>query len=178
MKIFSFEKTYFSGRQIFTIYRTLFFALISACSVVLASPVSMQQNKQQNQQQDQKISVAEALKLIQQRTREDTESGVVTNQVMTVVGQDFFQHFVNAWRDKEHSELYTLSVRERPSARWGSEVWVEYGQGKIFYARLPIARSAIKQLSENAAEMSYLAILRIEDQKKISSDADIAVDEF
>lgn len=128
--------------------------------------------------QEPHVSVADALKMITQRVREDTDSGVVTNQVMTVAGQDFYQFFVTAWRDKEGSEQYTLAVRERPSARWGSEVWVEFGQGRVFYSRLPIARAGIRQMSEDAAEHSYRGVLRMVEQRKLSLDADVGADEF
>lgn len=125
------------------------------------------------------LSQAEAVKMILRQTREDdTDSGVVTNQVVTVAGQDFYQYFMNAWRDKEGSERYTLAVRERPSARWGSEVWVEYGQGQVFRTRLPSSRAAIKQLGEDAAEASYQGVLQASASRQVSRDADIAADEF
>lgn len=124
------------------------------------------------------ISVADAMKMIRQQVREDTESGVVTNQVMTVAGQDFYQHFMNAWRDKEGSEQFTLAVRERPSARWGSEVWIEYGQARVFYSRLPIARAGIRHMSEDAAEQAYRGVVRLVEQRKLSKDADVGADEF
>jgi curli production assembly/transport component CsgE len=124
------------------------------------------------------LSQAEALKLILQKTREDTDSGVVMNQLVTVAGQDFYQHFMNAWRDKEGSERYTLVLRERPSARWGSEVWVEYGQAQIYRTRLPISRAAIRQLSEDAAESSFQAVQQADSRRRIAQDADIGIDEF
>lgn len=124
------------------------------------------------------ISQAEALKLILRKTREDTDSGVIINQLVTVAGQDFYQYFLNAWRDKEGSEHFTLVVRERPSARWGSEVRVEYGQMQVYRTRLPVSRAAIRQLSEDAAEFSYQAVQQAEERRRITQDADIGSDEF
>jgi curli production assembly/transport component CsgE len=124
------------------------------------------------------FSPTDAVKMILQRVREDTDSGVVTNQAVTVAGQDFYQHFMNAWRDKEGSDRYTLAVRERPSARWGSEVWVEYAQGQVFRGRLPISRAALKQVADDAAEISYQNVLQADARRQVANDADIAPDEF
>jgi curli production assembly/transport component CsgE len=103
--------------------------------------------------------------------------GVVTSQMVTVAGHDFSQYFIAAWRDMDGSEHYTLAVRERPSARWGSEVWVEYAQRRVFHARLPAARAAVGPLSVDAAEAVYQAVQQADLQRKLAGDADLAPDE-
>lgn len=108
----------------------------------------------------------------------DSASGVVTSQAVTIAGHDFCQYFLAAWRDKNGSEHYTLAIRERPSARWGSEVWIEFAQRRVFQSRLPPARAAIRSLSEDAAEMTYQAVLQADAQRKLINDADLAPDEF
>jgi curli production assembly/transport component CsgE len=108
----------------------------------------------------------------------DSAGGVVTSQAVTVAGHDFCQYFIAAWRDKEGSEHYTLAIRERPSARWGSEVWIEYAHRRVFQTRLPPARAAIRSLSEEAAETTYQAVLAIDAQRKLINDVDLAPDEF
>lgn len=132
----------------------------------------------QSHQKIPTLSVDDALKLIAQRTREDTDSGVVINQTMTVAGQNFYQHFMNAWRDKEGSERHTLVLRERPSARWGSEIGIEFGQSLIFRTRLSTSRAALKQMGEDAAEASYQNLLQVEARRQIGGDSDIANDEL
>lgn len=57
--------------------------------------------------------------------------GIVTSQTVTVAGHEFANHFIAEWRDKPDSERTTLALRERPSARWGSLVWVEFGQQRV-----------------------------------------------
>lgn len=104
--------------------------------------------------------------------------GVVTNQAITVAGHDFSKYFIEAWRDKDGSERYTLALRERPSARWGSEVAVEYAHRRIYHARLPTARAAIRPLAEEAAEAVYRAVLEADLQRRLLHDADLAADEF
>lgn len=108
----------------------------------------------------------------------DQDSGVVTSQSITVAGHEFCQYFIAAWRDKEGAGNYTLAIRERPSARRGSEVWVEFAQRRVFEARLPPGRSAIKAMSEEAAESTLQAVLETDAQRKLFIDADLAPDEL
>lgn len=105
-------------------------------------------------------------------------AGVVTVQTVTIAGHDFSQYFLAAWRDKEGSEHYTLSINERPSARLGSEVWIGFAQRRVFQTRLPPARAAIRSLSENAAETVWQAVLQTDVERKLILDADLAPDEF
>lgn len=105
-------------------------------------------------------------------------AGVVTVQTVTIAGHDFSQYFLAAWRDKEGSEHYTLSINERPSARLGSEVWIGFAQRRVFQTRLPPARAAIRSLSENAAETVWQTVLQTDVERKLIRDADLAPDEF
>jgi curli production assembly/transport component CsgE len=105
-------------------------------------------------------------------------AGVVMNQTITVVGQDFYQNFMTAWRDKELSERYSLSIHERPSARSGSQVWIEFAQRRVFQANLPPSRSAVKAMSEQAVEIAYQNIVDAEVQRLVFKDDDLAADEF
>lgn len=108
----------------------------------------------------------------------DTGSGVVTSQAITVAGHDFCQYFIAAWRDKEGSERFTLAIVERPSARRGSEVRIDFAQRRVFETRLPAARAAIKSLSEDAAERTWQAVLQADAERKRINDADLAPDEL
>ena len=104
--------------------------------------------------------------------------GIVTNQAVTVAGHEFCKYFLAEWRDKPGSDRYTLAIRERPSARWGSQVWVEFAQRRIYQVQLPPARAELRALAESAAESAYQAIADIERQQRLLGDADLAPDEF
>jgi len=104
--------------------------------------------------------------------------GIVTSQMVTVAGHEFANHFIAEWRDKPGSERTTLALRERPSARWGSLVWVESGQQRVLQLQLPPARAGLRSLAESAAESAYQTIIDIERQRRLVSDADLAPDEF
>jgi len=104
--------------------------------------------------------------------------GIVTSQAVTVAGHEFSSHFIAAWRDKPSSERYSLSIRERATARWGSQVWIEFGQQRIVQLQLPPARAGLQVLAAGAADNAYDAILDLERQRQLLSDADLATDEF
>jgi curli production assembly/transport component CsgE len=108
----------------------------------------------------------------------DRYDGIVTNQVITVAGQDFYQFFVAAWREKEGSDRYALAVHERPSARWGSEVWVEFRQQRVFRTFLPAARAAIRPISEQAADIAYRSVAQMAAQNLLVNDTDLGHDEI
>lgn len=104
--------------------------------------------------------------------------GIVTSQAVTVAGHEFSNHFISAWRDKPGSERYSLSIRERATARWGSQVWIEFGQQRIVQLQLPPARAGLQAIAAGAADSAIEAILDLERQRQLLSDADLATDEF
>ena len=108
----------------------------------------------------------------------DPYSGIVVNQTITVAGQDFFQYFIAAWRDKDMTDKYEISINERPSARLGSQIWINSGQRRVYQTLLPAARAAIKPISWSAADAVYDAVVTADIQNLLFKDVDLAPDEF
>jgi curli production assembly/transport component CsgE len=104
--------------------------------------------------------------------------GIVANQTITVAGDNFYQFFMMAWREKEMSERYAISIHERPSARLGSQVWIEYRQRRVFQTFLPPARSAIKPVSQQAADITYQNVVDADVQRMLFRDDDLGPDEI
>lgn len=104
--------------------------------------------------------------------------GVVTVQTITTAGHDFSQHFLAAWRDMEGSDYYTLAIRERPSARFGSEVWIDSAQRPLLQLRLPPARAALPDVAADAARQVWDKLQHTQAQQTLLRDADLAPDEF
>lgn len=105
-------------------------------------------------------------------------TGVVTVQTITTAGHDFSQHFLAAWRDQDGSDQVTLAIRERPSARFGSEVWIDYAQRTVLQLRLPPARAALPELAANAVQQVWSTVQRTDAERQLFHDADLAPDEF
>ncbi len=108
----------------------------------------------------------------------ETYGGIVLNQTITVGGQDFYRQFVALWRDKPLTETYAISVHERPSARFGTQVWIEYAQRRMFQSTLPSSRAAIGALSERAVETAYQGVVDTSVQRLLFQQDDLGRDEI
>ncbi len=109
---------------------------------------------------------------------DDPLSGIVVNRTVTVLGNDFYQYFSSRWRQKDVSTKYTISIHERPSARFGSEIWVQFRQKRMFHAFLPPARSATKKISWSAVEMVYQNINDSEIERIMVKSPDLGPEEM
>jgi curli production assembly/transport component CsgE len=112
------------------------------------------------------------------RALDEALGGIVSNEVMTMIGQNFYNAFVTLWRDYPLAERYTISVHERPDPRWGSLVWVEYEHRRLFEAFLSPAHSDIKQAAGRAAAMAYQSVVRVDIDRLLFRDQDLGPDEM
>jgi len=111
-------------------------------------------------------------------TEQPRAEGVITVQTITTAGHDFSQHFLAAWRDLDGSDAVTLAIRERPSARFGSEVWIDYAQRPVLQLRLPPLRAALPEIAANAVQHVWSTVQRTDAERKLFRDADLAPDEI
>jgi curli production assembly/transport component CsgE len=79
---------------------------------------------------------------------------------MTLAGQDFYTSFARAWRDMPLNDRYVVSIHERPSARWGSLIWVEFEQRRLFDTFLPAARANVADVAVRAASTAYRNVVQ------------------
>lgn len=112
------------------------------------------------------------------RGLQELYAGVVVDQTVTVVGHEFYQHFAALWREKEMANRYAISVHERPTARWGSQIWVEYAQRRVFQVFMPAARGNVKAVSEQAAETAFRNVVDSEVQRLLFREPDLGADEI
>ncbi|MFZ4651876.1 MAG: CsgE family curli-type amyloid fiber assembly protein [Rubrivivax sp.] len=104
--------------------------------------------------------------------------GIVVNQTISAVGQEFYRRFTDVWREKPDFESYTLVVLERPSSRYGSRVVVSYGQTVVFSGNLPVKTDAIRALGAEAAEKAYAGVVAANLRMDGASDPDIGPHEI
>jgi len=108
----------------------------------------------------------------------DTLGGVVLNRTITVMGKDFYQYFAATWRTKDTGGHYSVSVHERPTAIRGSEIWVQFGQTRVFHAFLSPARSAVRQVSRQAADLVYERVVELDLQRLLFQSKDLGPEEI
>lgn len=109
---------------------------------------------------------------------EEPEAGMVLGQTVTVAGQEFFQGFVAFWHEKGSSEHYLLIVRERPSARNGSVIWIEHRGQRVLQMPLPASRGLLRSASQQAAETVWQHLAQEEIDAHLQGDPDMARDEL
>lgn len=104
--------------------------------------------------------------------------GVVVDQTITMIGQEFYQEFMAFWREKETVDRFMLSIHERPSARQGSQIWVVFGEKRVFQAQLSSTRSRVRDLSRHAVEIVYQQVVDAELQALLFRDIDLGPSEL
>jgi curli production assembly/transport component CsgE len=93
----------------------------------------------------------------------DQASGFIVDRTITNFGAEFVRIFSQTWREQPGTEEFVITIIERPTARFGSLVWVEQNNRPIVRAFLYAGRSAgIRPVATAAAE--YVA-------KKLADDA-------
>lgn len=109
---------------------------------------------------------------------DDLITGVVIDQTLTLVGHEFHTNFANYWKDLPCIDHRVLTIYERPSARWGSLVWVEYEHQVTFRAFLSPTMARRKSTAEGAARFVCDRVAELDIQKALFVDPDMARDEF
>jgi len=105
-------------------------------------------------------SVNSSPALAQHRTLNNAEvGGLVTGQTMTLAGRTFYEGFSAAWNELDETGHFTVAISERPTARLGSQVFVDYGNRRLFQMFLPPNRSLIPAIGADAAAQVYQGIL-------------------
>lgn len=104
--------------------------------------------------------------------------GLVTDQTITPAGHDFYQQFSALWYDKPLQDQFSIAVRERPSAREGNRIQVEYANRVLFEAVLPSARGNIAASADRAADIAYERVSAAAVERLLFREPDLAADEF
>ena len=110
---------------------------------------------------------------------QDPLNGLIINRTMTTLGWNFYKSFSGVWEALHPHSEFTLTITERPTAQFGSEIWVTYQNTTLYHAFLAPAVSHVDQTAKQAAQIVYSGLERIEqEQKVLSKDSDLAPAEF
>ena len=104
-------------------------------------------------------------------------SGLIIDNTISRFGHDFHRYLSFQLQDSEELEN-DLVVRERPSARWGSLVWVEYGSRTVYRRFLQPNMTEIKAIAEDAARVILEDISRTKLQNLLQDTFDMDRDEL
>jgi curli production assembly/transport component CsgE len=104
--------------------------------------------------------------------------GVVVDLTTTNFGRQFYRRFVGLWQDNPLSDQYMIAIRERATARFGSQITVEYAQRRVYQILLPPSTNAIRAAGENAVAVVLENIMAIDVQRLMFRDEDLGTDEI
>lgn len=105
-------------------------------------------------------------------------TAMVTDQTMTQTGRSFMQGFSAVWRELQTPMEINIAVYERPSARWGSLIWVEENFRRVYQTFLYPGRGNPQAVGESAAYWVQQRVADAEVNKLLFKDPDIGKDEF
>lgn len=116
---------------------------------------------------------------LEPRQTQDLILGVIADQTITRIGREFYQGFLSTWRDfGGDAEQYNLAIYERPSARWGSLVWVEKDRVRLFHMFIHPGRGNYTKIGEQAAQQVYGRVGQLEIEKQLFKDPDLGDEEI
>jgi curli production assembly/transport component CsgE len=108
----------------------------------------------------------------------DGLGGIITDQTVTFIGHAFYQGFVRAWQEPPDMGAVNLTIYERPSARWGSLIWVEYRGETLFKRFLFPAHKDADVVGAAAARQVAANIEQLHMRRLMYRDPDMAASEL
>lgn len=122
------------------------------------------------------LALSFCLTSVAQATEEELRGFIVDNTISRI-GHEFYRYFSDRLRDTSALD-FNLVVRERPSARWGSLVWVEHENQTIYRSFLQPNTAELKSLAEQAADQIKDSIARQKIERLLQDSIDIGKDEL
>lgn len=109
---------------------------------------------------------------------EDEISGFNIDQTITRTGHDFAR-YMSEYRNLHYPDSdYNLTIRERPSARWGNLIWVTYNNNIVFRRFISPSTNNIQRLAEEASKHIHEMVLQEKVRSALTDHFDIGKDEF
>ena len=112
-----------------------------------------------------------------QAGEEDEMLGFIVDDTISHIGHEFYYSFSERLRATSPMD-FNLVVRERPSARWGSLVTVEFQQRLVYRRFLPPNTVDLKDDAYNAADWVRGQIVQRKLEALLQDTTDLERDEL
>lgn len=109
---------------------------------------------------------------------ENELSGVVLDHTITRTGHEFADHLTRFRQSLYPGADYNLVVRERPSARWGSLLWITSNRKIVFKTFIHPSRANIKKTARQAISSVDETLRKTRLRQLFSDTFDLERDEF
>ncbi|WP_194792461.1 curli production assembly/transport protein CsgE [Pseudomonas sp. UFMG81] len=108
---------------------------------------------------------------------EDEMKGFIVDNTISHIGHDFYYAFTDRLRATSRLD-FNLVVRERPDARWGSLVTVEYEREVLYRRFLPPNTTQLNDEAIAAADLVRQQIVQRKLQRLLQDTTDLERDEL
>lgn len=109
---------------------------------------------------------------------DDPFRGIVINRTMTVLGWNFYKSFTDIWQSLYPDSESSLTIVERPTAQFGSEIWINYRDRAVFHTFLSPARARLRDISKEAVAVVHDNVNTIDIQRALIQDDDLGPEEL
>lgn len=116
---------------------------------------------------------------IEERSSTGSElTGVLVDRTITMAGKTFYRAFSQRAMGNMIIGNATITIQERPDARWGSQLWIMQGNQMYFRTQLSPRISEADRAAEEAVQTVEEALLRQQLNSALSSDKDLGREEL
>ena len=116
---------------------------------------------------------------IQGRSTGSSElTGIMVDRTITMAGKTFYRAFSQRAMDNVIIGNATITIQERPDARWGSQVWVMEGNRMYFRTQLSPRISEADRVAGDAVKIVEDALLQQQLSAALTSDRDLGKEEI
>lgn len=105
-------------------------------------------------------------------------TGVMVDRTVTMAGKTFYRAFSRLAMGNPIIGNATITFRERPDARWGSQLWILEGNRVYFRTQLSPRINEADRAAEQAVQTVEEALLRRRLEAAITSDKDLGSEEL
>ncbi|XKH60200.1 curli production assembly/transport protein CsgE [Halomonas sediminis] len=158
----------------------LLLGAICSASLWAASPEVPSEASTEAQQQEaiNQIESLDGPALQRQPNRSSELTGVLVDRTITMAGKTFYRAFSQRAMDSLFISQATLTIEERPDARWGSQVWVMEGPRMYFRTQLSPRINEADRMAGEAVQTVEEALLQRQLASAMSSNPDLGSEEL
>ncbi|MFC7369079.1 CsgE family curli-type amyloid fiber assembly protein [Vreelandella zhaodongensis] len=105
-------------------------------------------------------------------------TGIMVDRTVTMAGKTFYRAFSQQAMDNLIIGNATITIQERPDARWGSQIAVLEGNRLYFRTQLSPRISEADQVAGEAVQVVEEALIRQQLASALTSDKDLGKEEL
>ncbi|WP_346796959.1 CsgE family curli-type amyloid fiber assembly protein [Halomonas sp. Bachu 37] len=152
-------------------------------AILLVSSLSWAQESLPPSEQEQveeinRLSSPDGPALDRQPPGSSELKGVLVDRTITMAGKTFYRAFSQHAMGRPLINQATLTIQERPDARWGSQLWVMEANRMYFRTQLSPRINEADRMASEAVQIVEEALLKHQLSSAISSDKDLGSEEL